>query len=230
MQQTVARNLRLTFNPARGVGVRAAYRVAPIISKLWPGQGVPEDGDQGNTQGEQPDSPLALPLGDIQSGEAQTILYEVTLPPRKPGQYRLARLLLKYETTGSSETEGEGEEALDLVVDFAPGAQRRPGNPRVMNSVEKATAFKLQTRALQASMAGDVASATRNLRAAATRLLNMGETGLAEAAEQEAQLLETEGKMSAAGTKKLVYETRKLAVGETEGTRAAVIGTMDDGR
>ena len=37
------------------------------------------------------------------------------------------------------------------------GVQPSPGNPRVMNSVEKATTFKLQTRALQASMAGDVA-------------------------------------------------------------------------
>ena len=92
-----------------------------------------------------------------------------------------------------------------------------------MNSVEKATAFKLQTRALQASMVGDVAGATRNLRAAATRLLNMGETELAGAAENEARLLESKGQMSPAGTKKLAFETRKLAVAETEGTRAATV-------
>jgi Ca-activated chloride channel family protein len=85
-----------------------------------------------------------------------------------------------------------------------------------MNYVEKATMFKLQTRALQASEAGDVAAATRNLRAAATRLLNMGETELAQAAEREAQLLETNGRMSPAGTKKLVYDTRRLVVSETE--------------
>jgi Ca-activated chloride channel family protein len=85
-----------------------------------------------------------------------------------------------------------------------------------MNSVEKATTFKLQTRALQASMVGDVANATRNLRAAATRLLNMGEADLAEAAESEAKLLESKGQMSAAGTKKLAFETRKLAVAEAD--------------
>jgi Ca-activated chloride channel family protein len=85
-----------------------------------------------------------------------------------------------------------------------------------MNSVEKATAFKLQTRALQASMVGDVANATRNLRAAATRLLNMGETDLADAAENEAKLLESKGQMSPAGTKKLAFETRKLAVVEAD--------------
>ncbi len=80
-----------------------------------------------------------------------------------------------------------------------------------MNIVEKATTFKLQTRALNASMMGDVEGATRNLRAVATRLLNMGETDLAEAAEQEAQLMETRGQMSAAGTKKLAFDTRRLS-------------------
>ena len=92
-----------------------------------------------------------------------------------------------------------------------------------MNYVEKATTFKLQTRALQASEVGDVANATRNLRAVATRLLNMGETELARAAVQEAENLEKNGRMSAAGTKKLAFDTRKLAASETENTKAATV-------
>jgi Ca-activated chloride channel family protein len=91
-----------------------------------------------------------------------------------------------------------------------------------MNIVERATTFKLQTRALQASMAGDVAGATRNLRAVATRLLNMGEAELAEAAEQEALALEQGNQMSAAGTKRLAFETRKLSLPEAEGALATV--------
>jgi len=59
-------------------------------------------------------------------------------------------------------------------------------------------------------MAGDVAAATRNLRAVATRLLNMGETELAEAAEKEARSLEQQGHMTPAGTKKLAFDTRRL--------------------
>ena len=208
MQQTSARNLRLTVTPSGGIGVRAAYRVAPIISKLWPGMGM---GDAENTPRE---NALTLLLGDAQARSGQTLLFEILLPPRKPGQYRLAHLLLDYEATGSHNAQEKLE--LDLVVTIASGLRPGPGNPRVMNSVEKATTFKLQTRALQASMVGDVANATRNLRAAATRFLNIGETELAEAAEQEAQLLETRGKMSAAGTKKLAFDTRKLAVTEME--------------
>lgn len=222
MQQAVARGLRLSFNPSSGVAVRAAYRVAPVISKLWPAQGFADATDSAQPPAE---GDLTLPLGDIEAQSGQTLLYEVMLPPRKPGQYRLARFLLKYEATDSP---GEGEAVLDLVATFALGAQRGPGNPRVMNSVEKATTFKLQTRALQASMVGDVTNATRNLRAAATRLLNMGETELAEAAEQEARKLESGGHVSAAGTKKLAFDTRKLAVSETENTRAATVRFDDE--
>jgi Ca-activated chloride channel family protein len=156
----------------------------------------------------------------MQPGTPQTLLVELLVPPRRPGQYRLARLLLFYESTGQPDKELSA--ALDLAVDFAATARRGPGNPRVMNSVEKATAFKLQTRALQASMVGDVANATRNLRAAATRLLNMGETDLADAAENEAKLLESKGHMSPAGTKKLAFETRKLAVVEADTGMARV--------
>jgi Ca-activated chloride channel family protein len=218
MQQTVARNLRLTFTPSGGVSVRAAYRVAPVISKLWPGPGANSVENSGGS--------LTLPLGDNESGSGQTLLFEMLLPPRKPGQYRLAHVALDYESTGTMATKGE-QISLDLVVSFSMSAKRGPGNPRVMNSVEKATTFKLQTRALQASEAGDVAAATRNLRAAATRLLNIGETELAEAAEREAQLLETAGKMSAAGTKKLAFETRKLAVTEADGV--AGVGNRESG-
>ncbi len=223
MQQTSARNLRITANPSLGVEIRAAYRVAPVISKLWPGIGAneTETGGQGGSlsEGSEPGisakkgQVLTLPLGDLEASVGQTLLFEVVMPARKPGQYRLARLLLTYETAGSHSTQEEA--ALDLVATFAVGVKSSPGDPRVMNSVEKATTFKLQTRALQASMVGDVANATRNLRAAATRLLNMGETELAEATEKEAQLLETAGKMSAGGTKKLAFDTRKLAVSET---------------
>lgn len=211
MQQTKASNLRLTMDPSAGVTIRAVYRVAPIISKLWPAPGAAEEA---RVPAGDADASFTLPLGDIQSGAGQTLLYEIMLPARKPGQYRLARLSLSYETSDYSHS--ENQTGLDLVATFAVGVGRGPGNPRVMNSVEKATTFRLQTRALQASMVGDVANATRNLRAAATRLLNMGETELAEAAEKEAQALESGGQMSAAGTKKLAFDTRKLAVAEME--------------
>ena len=72
------------------------------------------------------------------------------------------------------------------------------------------TAFKLQTRALEEAKLGNVEGASQKLRAAATRLLEMGEEELGRAALEEAEHLEKTGQMTAHGTKKLRYETRKL--------------------
>jgi Ca-activated chloride channel homolog len=217
MQATTARNLRLTFTPTGGVSARTVYRVSPIISRLWPSVDASGQGEGALAPTSQPQasgtaSTLTVPLGDIQSADGQTLLFEIVLPERRPGSYRLAHLLLEYE---AGTPPAKGDTALDLVVNFATGAGKGPGNPRVMNSVEKATTFKLQTRALQASMVGDTDAATRNLRAAATRLLSMGETDLAEAAEKEADRIEAGGAPSAASTKKLTFDTRKLSVAET---------------
>ena len=99
----------------------------------------------------------------------------------------------------------------DIVVQYTddPRAGTQT-DARVMNVVEKVSAHQLQTRALQEAQAGNIPGATVKLRAAATRLLNMGEDELAQAALQEAENLERQGQLSAAGTKKLRYETRKL--------------------
>jgi len=216
MQATTARDLQLIFTPAGGVSARAVYRVAPMISRLWPSMDGSADSPSGQGQAEvqtgdsSAGTQLTLPLGDIQSADGQTLLVEVVLPPRRPGSYRLARVLLKYEIGSTAE-----DTVLDLVTTFAEGAGTGPGNPRVMNSVEKATTFKLQTRALQASMVGDTETAGKNLRAAATRLLSMGETELAEATTQEAERIEAEGHASASATKKLTFDTRRLSAAET---------------
>ena len=216
MQATTARDLQLTLTPAGGVSARAVYRVAPMISRLWPSMEGSADGSSGQGQVEvqtgdsSAGTQLTLPLGDIQSADGQTLLVEVVLPPRRPGSYRLARILLRYEIGSTAE-----DTVLDLVTTFSEGAGAGPGNPRVMNSVEKATTFKLQTRALQASMVGDAETAGKNLRAAATRLLSMGETDLAEATTKEAERIETEGRASASATKKLTFDTRRLSAAET---------------
>ena len=72
------------------------------------------------------------------------------------------------------------------------------------------SAFRLQTRALTEAEAGNIAAATQKLQAASTVFLNMGEGDLAEAAEQEILSLKKTGTLTAAGTKKLEYGTRKL--------------------
>jgi Ca-activated chloride channel family protein len=99
----------------------------------------------------------------------------------------------------------------DLAVTFtADAASASKVNAEVMHLVEKVSAFRLQTRALSEAEAGNIAAATQKLQAAATMLLNMGEDELAETAEKEILGLMKTGSLTAAGTKKLEYGTRKL--------------------
>ena len=65
-------------------------------------------------------------------------------------------------------------------------------------------------RALSEAEVGNVAGATQKLRAAATRLLDLGEAELAQTMQQSADQLEQGGQISSADQKQLRYATRKL--------------------
>ena len=208
MQETVVTRAVLTLQLSAGVNARAVYRITPMIGRVKPQM----EGDRA----------LSLTLGDLGRGAPVTVLYELTVPPRRPGQYRLARAVARYEVPGTPEPQRTAD--LDILATFADGAVSGPGTPRVMNIVEKATAFRLQTRALEEAEVGNIEGATRNLRSAATRLLNLGEVDLANAAEQEAERLERKGQMSPGGTKKLTFATRKLATDDAPAAAAAPAG------
>jgi Ca-activated chloride channel family protein len=115
----------------------------------------------------------------------------------------VAQAEISYDVPGLKLT-GEKVKA-DILLSFtADPAEAKQYEPEVMNIVEKVTAFKLQTRALEEAKMGNITGASQKLRAAATRLLEIGEEDLAQSALEEAENLETRG------TKKLRYETRKL--------------------
>lgn len=195
VQAIALRNLELKMRLASGVELRKAHRVMPVISDL--GQ-VPIS-----------DRSFNIPLGDLERDSTHALLLELIVPPRSRGTYRLAHAMLSYDNPAQGLL---GEKVRDdIVVQYTddPWAATQT-DARVMNVVEKVSAHRLQTRALQEAQAGNIAGATVKLRAAATRLLNMGEDGLAQAALQEAENLERQGQLSAAGTKKLRYETRRL--------------------
>ena len=195
VQSVRLRNLALHMRFMRGVEVRRAWRVRPVIADL----------------GEVPvsDFALNLPLGDLEPDAPPSLLLELLMPPRPPGRYRLALAAL----AGDSPAQGVAGRQIeqDVLVDYTSDAALcRQYDAGVMNLVETVTAFKLHTRALREAQAGDVARATRNLRAAADRLQSVDQTELAEAARQEAARLELEGRASPTATKRLRYETRRL--------------------
>lgn len=194
-KRVVARNAYLTLKLAQGVGPRQVWRVLPLIANL----------------GYQPlsDRDVQVPLGDLERDEGQAVLVELSVATKPKGVFRIAQAEVTYDLPHESKY-GEKVKA-DIVVEFTDDQQAvQQVNPRVMNLVEKATAFKLQTRALEAAKAGDYGTATRLLRQSATRLLNIGEQKLATVALEEAKRLEQGQQMTSTGTKRLRYETQRL--------------------
>lgn len=195
MQDTVVQNAQMVLRLANGVTPRQVWQVLPMISNL----------------GYRPlsDRDVQVTLGELEKGNPRSLLVELLIGPRPEGRYRIAQAEISYDVPGL-QLVGEKVKT-DILLDFtADSALAKEYEPEVMNIVEKVTAFKLQTRALEEAKMGNVAGASQKLRAAATRLLQMGEDELAESALEEAENLEKTGQMSAHGTKKLRYETRKL--------------------
>jgi Ca-activated chloride channel family protein len=184
-----------------GVKPVKAYSTVPMISdvsaKAVKGQNVVTD------------------LGSLDGKNGQAVLIEARVPAGKTGKFRLGQIEVAYDAPSRGIKAGSVK--ADLFVTFtADAAAAAKVNAEVMNLVEKVSAFKLQTKALSEAEAGNIAAATRKLQAAATVLLNLGEDELAEAAEREIASLEKTGTLTAAGTKKLEYGTRKLTRVMTE--------------
>jgi len=194
-QATVVQNAEMILRLVPGVMPRAVWRVRPLIAKL--GHRALSDRD------------VQVTLGDMDREQGQSVLIEMLIPPRQPGTYRIAQAEVSYDVAATG-LAGERTKT-DVILSFtADPAQTTQPNPHVMNIVEKVTAHKLQTRALEEAEAGNIARATQKLRAAATRLLELGEEELAQTALDEAERLEHGESLSARGTKTLRYETRKL--------------------
>jgi Ca-activated chloride channel family protein len=193
-QNTAIQNATLNLRLVQGVTPRAVWQVIPLI----------------NNMGYRPisDRDVSVPLGELETGQGRTLLIEFLVDPRPVGQYRVGQAEVSYDVPALSLT--NAKERVDVLLTFT-GDQGQLGqvNPNVMNIVEKVSAFKLQTRALQDLQAGDVSGATQKLKSAVTRLLNQGEVELAQTMQQEVENLEQSGQLSSEGQKTIKFGTRK---------------------
>lgn len=196
MQATTITNVNLILRLLEGVRPRTVWRVTPLIDRLSHQALSARD--------------VQVYLGDLQIG-GQSALVELTWPPRQTGHYRLAQAELRYDQP-LERLMGQKVQQ-NILVSFAQTGDTPPDG-RVMNVVEKVTAFKLQTQALADVSLGHMAQATQKLRAAATRLLSLGEEEKAQEALNLAEQLNAGQALSARQTKRFYSATRKLDTGE----------------
>lgn len=195
MQSIVATNLKVTARMSPGVTPVKVYSTVPMISEMT-----------GKTVS---NGHVVASLGSLDGKRGQAVLIEARVPAGKAGKFRMGQVEVSYDDPQQG---GKGRNIkADLFVTFTnDAAAPAKVNAEVMNLVEKVTAFKLQTRALTEAEAGNIAAATQKFQAAATVLLDLGEEDLAGAVEREIASLKKTGTLTAAGTKKLEYGTRKL--------------------
>jgi Ca-activated chloride channel family protein len=189
--QVVAQNMSLTLRLVQGIEARRVWQVTPMIKDIG----------MGSIQGRA----VVVQLGDLEKTGA-AYLIEMMLPPRQPGSYRIAQADVSYNIIN----QGMQRETSDLLLNYTydPNLVNQV-NGKVMNIVERVTAFKLQTQALNEAELGNVHGATQKLRQAVTILLNQGETDLARQMEREAANLEQDGSISNEGKKTIRLEARK---------------------
>lgn len=197
-QNTAVRNGRLLIRLSSGVTPRAVYRAKPMIANL----GYKPIGER----------EINIDLGDIESGAGASVLAEVMLPARASGEYRVAQAELTYDVPQEQRLDQRAR--VDALVQLTDNASAVQADPAAMNLVERVTAFKLQTRALDEAAAGNSAGATQKLRSAATRLLDLGELELADTMNRAADAVAQGQAPSAADQKELTYKTRRLSLRE----------------
>ncbi len=199
-QGTAVRRARLLLRLAQGVTPRAVYRVTPMIANL----------------GYKPiaEREVNVDLGDIQADPGASVLMELMLPANAPGTYRIAQAELTYDVPQANRLDQHVR--ADVMLEFS-ATQAPKVDPRTMNLVERVTAFKLQTRALDEAALGNVAGATQKLRSAATRLLDLGELELANTMNRAAETMDSGGGPSAADQKQMKYATKRLTLDQLTG-------------
>jgi Ca-activated chloride channel family protein len=189
--KVVAQELAFRLLLVQGVEARRVWQVTPLIRDITFGA------VRGRT--------VVFGLPELAESGAG-FLVELLIPPRNPGNYRFGQAELTYQVAGAGAQTARVDLTAEVTTD--PNLPRQV-NGRVMNIVEKVTAFKLQTQALDDAARHDIANATRKLRAAHTILLEQGETELAQNALAEAQRLESGQGVSSEGRKTIKLSSSK---------------------
>ena len=190
----VAQNVFTRLHLAQGIEARRVWQVKPHIRDISPSAIQP--------------GAVMVHHSDLEQGGA-AFLCEIVLPARPEGAVRIAQIEVTYELPGTA------PETLttDLVLSITDDPQRlAPLDNRVMSVVEKVHAFKLQQQALFEAEAGEVGSAVRKLRIAATLLQAQGDQELAEQITEAADHLEENGTISNIGKKTIKLSSRKTVM------------------
>ncbi len=158
-------NARIEARLSAGVQLREAFRSSP---QIYPVKDATPDAERA----------LNIPLGDLESGVANSALLVLVLPPRKPGRVRIAQASLCYDTPEMRDQRETTEAVVNYTLDRDAVGK---ANGYVMNLVDQVSIAKLQAQAEVAAASGNVDKATRLLGNAIAGTQRLGNTKATQA-------------------------------------------------
>jgi Ca-activated chloride channel family protein len=193
-----ARDLRLTLRFDEKTHLEDAFKLSPYIQRLEPS--VSDE----------------LGLGALEADRPLSVLLQMVVGPHPPGRQRILQLEVTGEAMGVNH---QGERLVrELWFHFAENLTTEPEIPtNLVTALGKLAIFRMQEQVYDALESGDSDAASQKLEIVATRLLDLGELELANAARLEAGRLARSGMLSPSGRKKLKYGTRSLKISDTGG-------------
>ena len=195
LQNVVAQNVELRLHMHPQAEIRSLYRVRPFITAM--------------TAQPHSETLWRLPLGEWVGRDDQIFLLEMVSPPLPAGQQTLARIELSYQVPSVSSEPMLAQ--VDVQLPVKPVDQIRPDVDGVVKHwLERTVAYRLQASAWEQVEQGNLEEATKKLRMAGTRLLESGQTALAQTVQEEATRLLRSGAASDEGRKRIKYGTRGL--------------------
>lgn len=155
-----------------------------------------------------------IPLASLQPNRPISVLLQYQMPANMENGFRtVARMIAAGDILRNTHQAYRAVSDMSLEVNESPPREDTPSS--IIDALGKLTLYRLQERAKDALDKGNIAEATRRLENLATRLLEMGESTLAEQTLSEAQYIARTRTLSDVGRKTIKYQTRALVGGNT---------------
>jgi Ca-activated chloride channel homolog len=184
-----AQNVSLASHFPAGIELRNAFKLSPFAQPLVI-------------------QPTLIKLGAVERHTALSALLEFVIQPQLPGRKVQIPLTLKASIPSRVLSEHEFKLVHELAVTLEEPALDPPLD--LVAAVQAYNLYNINEKVWEDVETGHVDSAIIRLRRLTTRLLESGQTELAEQAYAETELLSRMGSLSLEGRKRLKYGTRSL--------------------
>lgn len=152
-----------------------------------------------------------IKLGNIEGRAPLKVLLELNLQPQEKETQLNIPLKLTADIPSHKKSTHTIEENIELEIQLEPPQTEPPSE--LLNAVRILNIYRLNEKVRNEVEIGELERATKRMKHLTTRLLEVGETQLAEEAQSELMRLEKMGDLSEEGRKRLKYGTRSLFTG-----------------